>query len=180
MPMRHILIPFVMLAAPAMAQTPPPAPPTAPSMPAAVSANDALRHRGSSMLTATERQFADQEAALLRQIRLAQLQAELAELQRKAAGQPERAVDSATPPPPPQALPAPTLTTAAPDPFYLVSIWGDAGGLKADFFLNGLRHTVAQGSVLPGGWTVAKVTPAGVVITKGRTSRTLSLGTARR
>lgn len=146
---------------------------------AAVTATDALRQRGESMLTESEKRFAEEEAALLRQIRLAQLQAELAELQRKAAGEPKEP-DSASAPAPVPALPAPPITAPPPDPFYLVSIWGDTSGLKADFFINGLRHTVQAGSALPGGWRVAKVTSAGVVIQRGRTSRTLQLSTARR
>lgn len=127
-----------------------------------------------SSLTPEERAFAKQEEDLLRQIRLAQMQVELMDLQKKISDsmsgktteQPQRPSDSVIDAPPR-------------DPFTLVSIWGDESGLKADFLVRGRRSTLSNGGSLPDGWRVARITQSSVDMRRGDETRTLNLGGSR-
>lgn len=143
------------------------------AVPAAIAAPQAEAPR--SLLTPEERAFERQESALLRSIRLLQLQVEEHELKQSLQAKNEPRTSDLSP------LAQPSVIDLPPqDPFHLVSIWGDGGQLQADLFVNGLRVTVRPGSVLPDGWSVAQVSDGGVQIRRGRESRTLTLGQVRR
>jgi len=140
--------------------------------PVSMSAQQMVEAGPGSFLTDSEKEFAKQEEELLRQIRLAQMQLELIEIQKKMREDTARPVDSVN-----VALPdSPVIDAPQRDPFHLVGVWGDETGLQADLLVNGLRVTVRSGSTLPDGWRVARVTEEGVDIAKGGARRTLMIG----
>jgi type IV pilus biogenesis protein PilP len=131
-----------------------------------------------SFLTPEERAFARQEEDLLRQIRLAQMQVELMELQKKITD--SMSGNSADQPTPPQQMTDSVIDAPPRDPFTLVSIWGDENGLKADFLVRGRRNTLTNGGSLPDSWRVVRITQNAVDMRRGNESRTLNLGGAPR
>lgn len=144
-------------------------------------------------VTPAERDYYEREAALAQQKRLLDLQLEINERQQKLLG--GGASRSAAP-----ARPAPTVisrvpadasssSSAQPRPtaaaaarpnsdlaFTIVSIWGPDDELQAQVYSHGLRITVREGDSLPGGWVVRKVARTGLIITRGRSERTVVIG----
>lgn len=138
------------------------------------------------LLSPEERTFASEEERLLREIRVAQLQkalmeerAGIAEAQREMLGERE---ESSTPA---------SLDLAArtnpnivdlppPEPFHLVSIWGEPGSLAADLFVNGLRVTTRQGDEVAQGWRIAKIEPTRITAIRGKEKKVMQLGTLRK
>lgn len=178
------------LAAPvALAQTmPAPPTPSAPPKPVVRS------------LTPEEADYMQREAVLVRQLRLMDLQAQIADAARKISGSDGAAkvvVDAAALPvlPPASILRAGSTPVTAPAPaatadaaaqrlpkvaavplFQVVSIWGTEGNYAADIMSNGLRVPVRKGDRLPSGWTVVEVLRTGVVIANGSKRQTLLIG----
>lgn len=142
-------------------------------------------------LSAEEAAYLNEEAALVRKLRLTQLQAQLAEQERKLRGEEAEKPDSASLPPilPPPALATGPMQQQLPSPmaevpppaqesllFRLVGIWGADGALQADVVSQGMRVTVREGDALPGGWKVARIARTGMLIQRGKSSRLLMLG----
>lgn len=150
-------------------------------------------------LSADEADYMQREAVLVRQLRLMDLQAQIADAARKIAGNDGKvAADAAglpaLPPLPPPAIlragssapampatgaqaDAPKLPKVAAAPqFQVVSIWGTEGNYAADLMSNGLRVPVRKGDRLPSGWVVVEVLRTGVVIASGSKRQTLLIG----
>ena len=193
---RHILPLLVVLASPvALAQSATPAAAPATTTPA----NPAPAARP---LSGSDAAFLDQQADLVRQLRLLELQTRVAEQQKKLreANAPSANAPAASPggdsvnlPPsilrpgsapqaaPVAATPMPALPpVSAPDEgadLSVASVWGVEGNYAADMLAaGGMRVSVRRGASLPGGWKVAQISRTGVVIEKGRTRRTLLVG----
>lgn len=142
-------------------------------------------------LSEEEQAFLAKESDLLRQIRLAELQAKLAEAQRKQSGGDSAAplrLDAPLPLPagaPATAAPRGADAPAAPKPatpareepaLSVASVWGASTALNADVLAGGLRMTVRAGDTLPGGWRVLSVRGNGIEVERGKTRRVLMVG----
>jgi|GEM_PF-5733169 type IV pilus biogenesis protein PilP len=156
--------------------------PADPSRTGTMSANEVAQARASTFLTPEERRFSDREGQLIRDIRLVALELELAELQRRrdAERTPSSASagDSTTRPGAAEATRS--ANVERPLPFFLVSIWGERGELRADMFVNGRRQTLAAGSDLPDGWRLRAITDNAIEVARGRETRTIDLAAPRR
>lgn len=127
------------------------------------------------VLSAGESAYLDEEASLKREVRLLELRAKAAELQRKIEGENKVAIDSVNTKPTgnPQ---GPVLDIPPPQPFRLISVWGEASNLNADLLMNGVRVPVAKGHQLPDGWVVAAVASDSVQLRRGRQAMVLKIG----
>jgi len=111
-------------------------------------------------LSAEEAAYLNEEAALVRKLRLTQLQAQLAEQERKLRGEEAEKPDSASllPIPSPSALATGPMQQQLPSPmaevpppaqesllFRLVGIWGADGALQADVVSQGHARHGARG-----------------------------------
>lgn len=172
----------VSFAAHGQVANPTPPPPPTPSAPAGPSVKP---------LTGDEASYLQQEAELVRRLRLADLRAQIAEQERRITGESggSASVDSVNLPaiPPPLTRPGsgpaipvmPMPTAPAPQPakpFTVVSIWGVEGSYVADILAGGMRVSVQKGDALPSGWRVHEVLRTGIIITKGRKRETLVVG----
>jgi len=176
---------------PAFAQQMPPPPiPSEPPAPATLP------------LESSEKSFWDQEGRLVRQLRLLELHAHIADAQRKIDGEGTRssgfggdAVNARPPLAPPLLRPGSTtpgsepmldiLPSPPPPParrstgsFDVVGIWGIEGDHTADVLNNGMRVSVREGDALPDGWKVQSIRRTGMVITKGNQRETLVVAAA--
>lgn len=136
-------------------------------------------------LTPEERAFATSEERWLRQVRLLTLQLEARELAEKLNGKTRVPVtheiarqsiaDSAgTPAPAAARLPA---KPPAPVPsFRLLSIWGSAGDLRAEFQTATATRIVRTGQHVHDGWVLQSVHDSSVVLTRDKHTRVLSVG----
>jgi len=169
-------------------QMPPPPVPTAPPAPSAPA------------LDASEKSFWDNESLLVKQLRLMDLRAQIAEARRKVDGEGSRrsgggdAVNIHPPLAAPLIRPGSTLPGSesefdfatpppvrAPRPsgtFDVVGIWGIEGDHTADVLNNGMRVSVREGDALPEGWKVQSIRRTGIVITKGQQRETLVVAAA--
>lgn len=188
--MKPILVAVVLLSLPTLAGAQ-----QAASAPAAITApaNPAATARP---LTAEQQAFLTQEAALVRRLRLLDLQAAVAEKEKKLRGDDapsgagsSTSVDLPPIPPPiqrpgsvsspvpqnaPMTMPSPPT---APPAFAVASVWGVDGRYVADLLVSGgMRVSVREGDALPSGWRVSKVLRTGVIITKGKERNTLMVG----
>jgi len=186
---RAVLAVFAALALPAFAQQMPPPPvPSAPPAPSTLA------------LDASEKAFWENESRLVKQLRLMDLHAQIADAQRKIDGEgssrsgggdavnirPPLAAPLIRPgstlpgseseldfgPPPPVQAPRST------GPFDVVGIWGIEGDHTADVLNNGMRVSVREGDALPDGWKVQSIRRTGIVITKGNRRETLVVAAA--
>lgn len=194
---KTILILSLLAAFSAQAQQAPaaPAPQQAPAGPAAQ-----VAPAKAPPMTQAERDYAAEEARLVQKLRLLELQAKVAELERKIAGtdspgapgvgavaalpplppprvtrpgsiQPEAPVqpDASAGALPPAALALPMDGSDAPS---VSSVWGEAGALRAEIRMNGVRQSVAVGDTVAG-WKVERIQPQAVTLTKGRQRKTI-------
>jgi len=152
-------------------------------------------------LPASEQDYFEQEALLVNQLRLLDLQVEIAERQKRlsegaAAGAAVRAVGGGSDPvvvsrvTMPDASNAGSASTPAPATvpfagppranadlqFIVTSIWGADESLEAQVLSHGLRMTVRAGDALPGGWTITRVARTGLILSKGKATRTVTIG----
>lgn len=128
-------------------------------------------------LSAAEEDYLYEEASLKRRIRLLELQAKAAELERKIDGvAPAPAADSvnvaALPINPQQSV----LDIPPPQPFRLVSVWGVGEDLNADLLTNGVRISVRKGDPLPEGWMVTGVGRNSIQVKRGRNTMVVKIG----
>lgn len=157
----------------ATAQSPAPAIAAAPSSPQIASLSMPSQVRP-YILSASESAYLDEEASLKRKVRLLELQAKAAELQRKIDGEANPIADSVNAKPVnPQAS---VLDIPPPQPFRLISVWGAASNLHADLLMNGVRVPVAKGYQLPDGWVVANIASDAVQLRRGRQAMVLKIG----
>jgi len=189
---RTLTAAIAIAALPAFAQQlpPPPVPsppPTPPTLP----------------LDASEKAFWDQESRLVKQLRLMELHAAIAEAQRKVDGEntsntggswgrdavnlptlaPPLIRPGSTPPDSAQMLdflppPPPHPLRRSTGLVDVVSIWGLDGEHTADVLSNGMRVSVREGDALPDGWKVESIRRTGIVIAKGRQRETLVVASA--
>lgn len=176
--------PAVTVAEPTIAAAPVPAP-LVPVLPAETPAVQKVRLE----LTPQERTFAAEEETLLRRIRLLDLELEVSERMAKLTGTPATgvaaagAVASTVISRVPDAVtstsfaaPAAQAAAAARHPFRLLSIWGNAGSLRAEFAVSGARRVVKAGEMIEGGWILEAVNHGDVVVSQGRQRETLRIG----
>ena len=131
------------------------------------------------MLSSDEANYLAAEQDLKRQIRLLELRAQAAELQRKIDGEDKQAAipDSVNVVAAPAVDPkGSVLDLPPPQPFRLVSVWGESSNLQADLLVNGVRVPVAVGHQLPDGWLVTAITANAVQIKRGRKAMALKIG----
>lgn len=184
-----IAITLVVAVTTASAQTAPPAsaastttPPPPALMPATVPAIETVP------LSSEEKAYFKREAALVRSLRLLELQAQIATQQRKISGPESKAempvmedsptIISRTPIPTSRAsVQAPVKIKTNRDlPFVLMAVWGIEGSYNADLSSRGLRVTVREGDKLPEGWRVSEIARTGILIKRGKSSRTVLVG----
>lgn len=172
----------------------PPVKPIAPMAPVAVGAPSARIAVRPMPVSSEDVAYANREAALIRELRLAELEAKIAEAKRKTqegdAPSLKGGVDAVTGMLPLGGLPGvvgpasmPTGVLAPPPikrgdalSFTLMSVWGTEGSFLADVATNGLRVTVKPGDSLPGGWVVGNIGRTGMLIKKGKTNKLLRVG----
>lgn len=131
------------------------------------------------VLSSDEANYLAAEQDLKRQIRLLELRAQAAELQRKIDGEDKQAAipDSVNVVAAPAVDPkGSVLDLPPPQPFRLVSVWGESSNLQADLLVNGVRVPVAVGHQLPDGWLVTAITANAVQIKRGRKAMALKIG----
>jgi len=124
------------------------------------------------VLSPSETAYLTKEAELKRRVRLLELEAKVADLQRKIEGPENRIADSVTAKP----AQASVLDIPPPQPFRLISVWGEASNLHADLLMNGVRVPVAKGHQLPDGWTVDSIVADAVHLRRGRQAMSLKIG----
>lgn len=178
------------LAAPAFAQEAGTLPSPAAAQEAAAPAQEPVRHPAVPPVPPAEAAYYEREAALARQKRLLDLEMEILEKERELAGQ-----GASTQSPAPANSPTVISRVSAPAPssavsaaasrssarpndlgFTVVSIWGPDDDLRAQILSHGLRLTVREGDELTNGWVVHRVARTGLVISKGRSRRTVMIG----
>lgn len=148
-------------------------------------------------VSASDADYMAQESALVRKLRLLELQARVAEQERKISGADAPGADAVQSLPP---LPMPIMRPgsvqqggaeaqkampelpALPAPpesnelFSVASVWGVEGNYYADLLTNGVRISVRKGDSLPQGWSVVEVLRTGIVIEKGKKRKTMQVG----
>lgn len=193
--MKKMMIALALMAPTAWAQVPPGAAPApaAPSMQPGIAAASPAAPLRVRPMTEAEAAYAKAEGDLVRQLRLLELRAKVAEQERKlaapgaVAGAPGLDAVNALPaiPPPimrPGSLPAspaaaPAAVKAKPaSAFSVASIWGVEGNYFADLIAGGMRISVRKGDALPKGWRVLEVLRTGIVIEKGKERQTIQVG----
>lgn len=141
-------------------------------------------------LSQSEATYNAAEAALSRQLRLATLNAQIAEKE-KAMTQGDAIDLMALPAPAPAPAGSPVVAGASlttvdlpaskprePEfPFRLTDLWGtQADGYQAYVTHQGMRQYVRVGEYLPGGWRVLGITRAGLRVQRGSVTKMVVLG----
>lgn len=159
----------------------------APIGPALATEPASARPSASARLTPAERDFATKEEALLRQIRLLDLNIEVSEREQKLRGIAlggQGAVAAAAAPMPRLAeidavagpRSQPVRQAAAPaHPFRLLSIWGRPGALRAEIAGGAGTRTVGVGDAIGEGWVLEDVRSDEVTVRKGSRRSTLKV-----
>lgn len=123
-------------------------------------------------LTLEERNHAQEESRLLREIRLLDLQLDVASRREKLRGDSITVQATAATSAPPSSV----LSVSKPEPFRVMTIWGDGTDMRADILVNGKRRSVRHGEAVHDGWNVAEIRPSELDIRKGNQSRTIAVG----
>lgn len=151
--------------------------------PAPVLIPDAVTERAQAprvTLNPRERYFLQREAELVREIRLLELQAKAAELQKLVdAGDsrglpmaPEMSTSNASS----SGMPFAETGQNTRPPFRLISVWGEGTTLTADVIVNGVRMSVRKGDELPDGWLVLAIERGTMSIRRGSERLAMKLG----
>lgn len=155
----------------------------APPSPAPVLIPDAAIERAPApkvTLNPRERYFLQREAELVREIRLLELQAKAAELQKQVDAGDNRGLPMA-----PvmnssngasAGLPFAEDDKNSRPPFRLISVWGEGSTLTADVIVNGVRMSVRKGDELPDGWLVFSIDRGTMSIRRGAQRLAMKLG----
>lgn len=132
-------------------------------------------------LTPTERLFLDSEESLLREIRLLDLQIEVADRQKKLS-EPTLVQATVLPVAMAQATDAAATAprgaerSASTAPLRLASIWGTPENLKAEFITPVGNRVVGIGERVHDGWELESLHQAAAIVRKGRQKLTLKMG----
>ncbi len=163
--------------------------PTASSNIGPAQAEQASPAKLAARLTEAERVFAHEEAVLLRQIRLLDLNLEINERHKRL-----RELRNPTPETLAGAAPIAQASTVAlseadskprdqpmvvrrpSHPFKLLSIWGGGDALRAEFSTGSTRRTVTPGEHIHEGWMLEDVRHGEVIVRNGTHRSTLKLG----
>jgi type IV pilus biogenesis protein PilP len=194
--MKKMMFCLALLAPTAWAQVPPgtaPAPAAPGMQPGMVAPAPPAAPLRVRPMTDAEAAYAAKEGELVRKLRLLELQAKVAEQERKLlapgaiAGAPGLDAVNALPAIPQPvmrqgSLPAAPAMADAPvkarpeKAFSVASIWGVEGNYFADLMAGGMRISVRKGDALPKGWRVYEVLRTGIVIEKGKERQTIQVG----
>lgn len=140
------------------------------------------------VLSQEERNYLAEESRLLRELRIAELQAKVDEAKGKSRqdsggrSAPDLAqLLGSTPVPPapvaPISAPAPASESATKGPrFAVLSVYGLGQALVADIAVDGAVYSRRTGDSLPGGWKVKHVDAYGAVLVNGKMTKTMKVG----
>lgn len=149
------------------------------AVPAGSSISPALSPATGPVISQSDRAFMHEEARLLRETRLLELKAKIADLQQKVNGSSAQVlprVDSTVPAAMPLQLSSEAfMPSSNASPFRVLAIYGRPGDYAADINSGGIRIAVHVGSGLPDAWRVVHIAPTAVTVAKGKRRETLEL-----